>query len=303
MAIPDFQTIMLPLLDVAADGQEHAVGEVVAALADHFKLSPDELAQMLPSGTQRTFSNRTQWATSYLRNAGLLETTGRGRFRITAEGQAVVAKKLERVDIKFLMQYPAFVAFRAGSGKTSPPATPAAAAEQTPEEAFESAYRSIRTAVEQDLLARTKQMKPSWRFEQLVLQLMLAMGYGGPQEGAGHVTAKSGDEGVDGVINEDRLGLDTIYLQAKRWEAQVGRPLVQAFAGSLDGKHARKGVMITTSTFSPNARAFVAGIEKKIVLIDGAELARLMFEHNVGVADAAPPYVLKRVDLDFFEEA
>jgi restriction system protein len=301
MSIPDFQSTMLPLLELAADGQEHPVREVVAALADRFKLTPEELAQTLPSGTQGLFYNRTQWAASYLRNAGLLESTGRGRFRITAEGQAAIAKRPERVDIKFLLRYPAFVAFRARSGKTPEPAAPAAAAEQTPEEAFELAYRSLRADVEQDLLARTKQMKP-WLFEHLVLQLMLAMGYGGPQEGAGRVTPRSGDEGVDGVINEDRLGLDTIYLQAKRWEAQVGRPLVQAFAGSLDGKHARKGVMITTSTFSPDARAFVAGIEKRIVLIDGGELAHLMFEHNVGVADAAPPYMLKRVDIDFFEE-
>lgn len=302
MAIPDFQTIMLPVLELAADGQEHAVAEVVVALGERFKLSPEELSQMLPSGSQRTFSNRTQWATSYLRNAGLLEATGRGRFRITAEGQAVVAKKPERVDIKFLMQYPAFVAFRAGTGKATQPVSPTTVVEQTPEEAFEFAYLGLRATVEQELLARTKQLEPPSRFEQLVLQLMLAMGYGGPQEGAGKVTPKSGDEGVDGVINEDRLGLDTIYLQAKRWEAQVGRPLVQAFAGSLDGKHARKGVLITTSTFSPGARAYVAGIEKRIVLIDGAELAHLMFEHNVGVAAAASPYVLKRLDVDFFEE-
>jgi restriction system protein len=302
MAIPDYQTIMLPVLELAADGEEHAVGETVGALADRFGLSPEERAQLLPSGTQRTFSNRTRWAISYLRSAGLLETTGRGRFRCTAEGQAVIARKPGRVDNKFLMQYPAFVVYRARGRKASQPETLTPAAEQTPEEAFEFAYGSLRANVEQDLLARVKQMKP-WPFEHLVLQLMLAMGYGGPQEGAGRVTPKSGDEGVDGIIKEDRLGLDTIYLQAKRWEAQVGRPLVQAFAGSLDGKHARKGVMITTSTFSPDAHAFVAGIEKRIVLIDGAKLVHLMFEHNVGVADAAPPYVLKRVDVDFFDEA
>jgi restriction system protein len=302
MAIPDFQTIMLPLLELAADGAEHRVSESVGKLADRFGLTPEERAQMLPSGTQATFSNRTNWAVSYLRNAGLVESTGRGRYRITDVGRATLGERPERVDIKYLMRFPAFVAFRSGTGKPVEAATPPTAAELTPEEAFESAYRSLRATVEQDLLERVRKMAP-WSFEHLVLKLMLAMGYGGPQEGAGLVTAMSGDEGVDGVIDEDRLGLDTIYLQAKRWEAQVGRPLVQAFAGSLDGKHARKGVMITTSTFSADARAFVRGIEKRIVLIDGTELARRMFEHGVGVIDAAAPYVLKRVDVDFFEEA
>lgn len=302
MPIPDFQSIMLPLLELTADGVEHRSADADAALAGRFGLTLQERALLLPSGRQATFSNRLLWASSYLRNAGLLESTGRGRFRITDEGRFALAQKPARIDIKYLMRYPVFVAFRTGSGKALDPAAPVTPAEQTPEEAFESAYRSLRATVEQDLLDRVRQMTPV-RFELLVLRLMLAMGYGGPQEGAGHVTSMSGDEGVDGVINEDRLGLDTIYLQAKRWEAQVGRPVVQAFAGSLDGKHARKGVMITTSTFSPDARAFVKAIEKRIVLIDGAELARLMFDFSVGVADAAQPYVLKRVDLDFFEDA
>jgi len=302
MPIPDFQSIMLPLLELTAYGAEHRSADAGAALADRFGLTPAERAQLLPSGRQATFSNRLLWASSYLRNAGLLESTGRGRFRITDKGRTALAEKPARIDIKFLLRYPEFVAFRSRTGKPPGPTAPVTPAEQTPEEAFESAYQSLRVTVEQDLLERVRKMPP-WRFEQLVLQLMLAMGYGGPQESAGHVTSMSGDEGVDGVINEDRLGLDTIYLQAKRWEAQVGRPIVQAFAGSLDGKHARKGVMITTSTFSSDARAFVKGIEKRIVLIDGAELSRLMFDFGVGVADAARPYVLKRVDLDFFEDA
>ena len=302
MPIPDFQSIMLPLLELAVDGAEHRSADVDAALADRFGLTHEERTQLLPSGRQATFSNRLLWASSYLRNARLLESMGRGRFRITDEGRSALAQKPTRIDIKFLMRYPVFVAFRTGAGKTPGTAAPVTPVEQTPEEAFEFAYRSLRATVEQDLLERIRKIPP-FRFERLVLQLMLAMGYGGPQDGAGHVTSMSGDEGVDGVINEDRLGLDTIYLQAKRWEAQVGRPIVQAFAGSLDGKHARKGVMITTSTFSADARAFVKSIEKRIVLIDGAELARLMFDFGVGVAEAARPYVLKRIDLDFFEDA
>ena len=257
---------------------------------------------MLPSGRQATFANRVAWSTSYLRAGLLLEATGRGRFKITERGKAVLAQHPKRIDIPFLMQFPEFKAFREGSEKPAggPNAAPTpATADQTPEEAFESAFQSIRASVEQDLLARVKAASPPF-FEQLVVDLLVAMGYGGSQEDAGKAIGKSGDGGIDGVIKEDRLGLDTIYLQAKRWEGSVGRPVVQAFVGSLAGQHSRRGVMITTSDYTAEARSYVKGIEQQVILVSGAELARLMFEFGVGVTPVGSPYVLKRVDLDFF---
>ena len=302
LAIPDFQTLMLPLLRLAADGVEHTLAGSVDALAAEFALSPTELAQANPSGRARTFYNRVAWSTTYLRASLLIESTGRGRFRITPRGSSVLANAPSRIDIQYLMQFPEFKASRDGSSKPTgnagsaiPPSV------QTPEEEFESSYQSIRTSIEQDLLARVKAAKPTF-FEQLVVELLVAMGYGGTSADAGRAIGQSGDGGIDGVIKEDRLGLDTIYLQAKRWEGNVGRPVVQAFVGSLAGQHARRGVLLTTSDFSGEARKYVEGIEQRIILIDGVELARLMFEFGVGVAPVGAPYVIKRVDLDFFEE-
>jgi restriction system protein len=302
MAIPDFQSLMVPLLRLAADGAEHTLAESVAALASEFALSPVEQTQMNPSGRARTFYNRVAWASTYLRAALLLASTGRGRFRITERGSSVLSKEPERIDIPYLMQFEEFKSSRDGSGKApGETGTPPVAAEQTPEEAFEGSYQSIRTAVEQELITRVKAASPAF-FEQLVVDLLVSMGYGGSQADAGRAIGQSGDGGIDGVIKEDRLGLDSIYLQAKRWEGNVGRPVVQAFVGSLAGQHARRGVLITTSDFSGEARKYVEGIEQRIILIDGTELARLMFEFGVGVTPFGSPYVLKRVDLDFFDD-
>jgi len=306
MAIPDFQTIMLPLLRLAADGTDHTLGESVQAVADEFHLSPAERVQRQPSGSQTTIYNRVAWASSYLRYAGLLIATGRGHFRITEQGGGVLASPPGRVDVKYLMKFPEFKAYRARSGKggsttTSVDDAQIVAITETPDEAIASSYAAYRASVEQELLDRVKDADPSF-FEQLVVQLLVAMGYGGSQEDAGMAVGKSGDGGIDGVIKEDRLGLDTIYLQAKKWDGTVGRPVVHAFAGALAGKHARRGVLITTSTFSTDARAYVSSIEQRIVLIDGRELAKLMFEFGVGVAPSGPPYVMKRVDPDFFPE-
>lgn len=302
MAIPDFQALMLPIMQITADGAEHTLAASRDALADQFGLSADERAQLLPSGRQTTFANRVAWSSSYLRATLLLESTGRGRFRITARGRSVLAEGPKRIDISYLSQYPELKAFREGSGKPVAGAPSViAVAEQTPEETFEASYQILRAAVEQELIARVKAASPAF-FEQLVVDLLVAMGYGGSQADAGKAIGQSGDGGIDGVIKEDRLGLDTLYLQAKRWEGTVGRPVVQSFVGSLEGQHARRGVLITTSDFSSEARRYVLGIEKRIILIDGTELARLMFEFGVGVTPVGAAYVLKRVDLDFFDD-
>jgi restriction system protein len=302
MAIPDFQTIMLPVLRLTADGDDHTLAATRDQLAQEYGLTDDERAQLLPSGRQATFSNRVAWSTSYLRAAMLLEATGRGRFKITERGRSVLAQKPQRIDIPFLMQFAEFRAFREGPDKPAGgQVSPVAAVEQTPEETFEASYQSLRASVEQDLLGRVKTGSPRF-FEELVVDLLVAMGYGGSQADAGKAIGQSGDGGIDGVIKEDRLGLDTLYLQAKRWEGTVGRPVVQSFVGSLEGQHARRGVLITTSDFSAEARKYVQGIEKRIILIDGTELARLMFEFGVGVTPIGSPYVLKRVDLDFFDD-
>ena len=223
MAIPDFQSIMLPLLRLTADGAEHTLVGTVDALATQFRLTPDELAQLNAGGRARTFYNRVAWATSYLRAAVLLESTGRGRFRITDRGVGVLESPPTRIDIPYLARFEEFKALRAGSGKSVTDGGSAEAAAQTPQEQFESSYQGIRAAVEADLLSRVMAASPAF-FEQLVVDLLVAMGYGGSQADAGRAIGQSGDGGIDGVIKEDRLGLDTIYLQAKRWQATVGRP-------------------------------------------------------------------------------
>ena len=302
MAIPDFQTLMLPVLRLAADGTEHALAPTIDVLAAQFSLSDEDRAQLNPAGRARTFYNRVAWGSSYLRAALLLESTGRGRFKITERGRWVLAQSPKRIDISYLMQFPDFKALRDASRKTVAGTLPEVGlADQTPEETFEGSYETLRASVEQELISRVKAASPAF-FERLVVQLLVAMGYGGSQADAGKAVGQSGDGGIDGVIKEDRLGLDTIYLQAKRWEGTVGRPVVQAFVGSLEGQHSRRGVLITTSEFSAEARSYVKGIEKRIILIDGTELARLMFEFDVAVTPTGPPYVLKRVDLDFFDD-
>lgn len=299
--IPDFQTLMLPILVSSQDGADHVLATTREELAEDFHLSDAEKDQLLPSGRQTTFANRTAWATSYLRAGGLLESTGRGRFRITERGSAVLKQAPQKIDIPFLMQFAEFRAFRERSekqvGSSAAPVTQPA--DQTPEEAFEAAFQSIQASIEQDLLNRVKAASPAF-FEQLVVDVLVAMGYGGSHEDAGKAIGKSGDGGIDGVIKEDRLGLDTIYVQAKRWDSSVGRPVVQAFVGSLAGRHSRRGVIITTSDFTSEARSYVRDIEQQVILVNGAELARLMFEFGVGVTPVGTPYVLKRVDLDFF---
>jgi restriction system protein len=302
MAVPDFQTLALPLLQIAGDGLEHSTADARNVLAEKFKLSAADIEEMLPSGRQSRFSNRVAWAKSYMQQAGLLATPRRGSFQITDRGREVLKSPPERVDIKFLERYEEFAEFRKKHGgdttsSTSPIADPET---ETPEEALESAYAKMRASLAADILARVKSGSDKF-FERLVVELLLKMGYGESRTESGRVVGRSGDEGIDGIISEDRLGLDVVYLQAKKWEGTVGRPEIQKFVGALHGKRAKKGVFITTSNFSGEAMAYVEHIDPKVVLIDGHRLAEFMVDFEVGVATART-YYAKRVDSDYFEE-
>jgi restriction system protein len=294
---------MLPLLKFAGDKREHSLREAIDALADHFGLSDDERRDLLPSGRQEVFNNRVGWARTYLTKAGLLQSTRRGHFAIAPRGLEVLADNPSRLDVRFLERFEEFRRFRALRGTRSGSARREASEaelDETPEEALEAAYGRLRDNLAADILQQVKSASPSL-FEKLVVELLLKMGYGGSRWDAGRTIGRSGDEGIDGIINEDRLGLDIIYIQAKRWEATVGRPEVQKFAGALPGQRAKKGVMITTSSFSSEARGFAAQIENKIVLIDGDQLAELMIDHNLGVSPMAS-YEVMKVDTDYFTE-
>jgi restriction system protein len=299
--IPDFQTLMLPLLKLCADGAEHSKQDAVPALAKAFDLSEEDLAELLPTGRQGKFDNRVGWTKSYLKQAGLLEFTKRGVFRITELGRQVLAENPERIDVKYLDRFEGFKAFRTGSGKkeTVQP-TQEIIQESTPEELLEAGYKQLRAQLTFDLLQQVKTASPVF-FEHLVVDLLVRMGYGGTREDAGRVLGKSGDGGIDGIINEDRLGLDVIYLQAKRWENDVGRPEIQKFVGALAGHNANKGVFLTTSSYTKEARDYASKVSSKVVLIDGAMLADLMVDYGLGVATVTS-YDIKRIDSDYFAD-
>ncbi|MGO8932438.1 MAG: restriction endonuclease [Terracidiphilus sp.] len=303
MAIPDYQSLMLPVLELASKG-ETSVPAAETEVATRFDLSDNERQQMLPSGKQRVLSNRIHWAKFYLTRAGLLESPKRGRFVITTAGQQVLAKPPAQLNTQFLLTIPAFQDFyRGDDGETAvspqveiaPPAT-------TPEETVEAAYNAAQAALRADLLERILQNSPSF-FERAIVDLLVAMGYGGSHRNASEQLGKSGDGGVDGVINEDVLGLDRVYVQAKRYAPgnAVGRPEIQAFTGSLVGLGASKGVFVTTSTFSPQAIEFASKIPQRVILIDGKRLTELMIEHTVGVRSSRV-LDFKRLDEDFFSD-
>lgn len=304
MAVPDYQAIMLPLLNLAGDGKEHTLRSAIEALGDHFGLSEDERKELLPSGRQATFDNRVGWARTYLKKAGLIESPKRGVLRITKRGKQVLSKHPSSLNVSFLEQFEGFQEFRAlrhddSNGEVQKAAV---AEEATPEESLESAHQKLKSDLAIELLQTMKELSPSF-FEKLVVDVLVKMGYGGTRQDAGRAVGKSGDDGIDGIIKEDRLGLDTIYVQAKRWtDSAIGRPEVQKFAGALQGHRARKGIFITTSSFTKEAHEYVSRIDSKIVLIDGAGLAKLMIDHNVGVATIAT-YEVKRIDSDYFQEA
>jgi len=301
MPVPDFQSLMLPLLTLAGDGQEHSLRSAIDKLADEFGLSDEERKQLLPSGRQRTFDNRVGWARTYMAKAGLLRAPRRAHFQITERGASVLNQKPPAINIAFLRQYPEFVKFQGGGAEQPAVAPkPGPGSEQTPEEEIEAAYQRISEELAEQLLEVVKKCSPGF-FERLVIDLLVRMGYGGTRRDAGQAGGGTGDGGIDGIINADRLGLDVVYVQAKRWEGTVGRPQIQSFVGALHGQHARKGVFITTSDFSQAARSYASTIDSKIVLIDGTTLAQHMVDYNIGVSTVAT-YELKRVDSDYFEE-
>jgi len=307
MPVPPFQELFLPTLKFLSDGKDRDKSEVADHLIGIFPLTTDEINDVLPSGRQTKFMNRIAWTRTYFAKAGLVEPTSRGRFRITQRGIDLLATGLEKMDVRTLKQYPEFAAFQkssASTGELSVPETaiPMATTDETPEERLETSYQSLKKELGEILLQQVLQSSPAF-FEQLVIDVLVAMGYGGSRADAGRAirTGQSGDEGIDGVIKEDRLGLDQIYLQAKRWQNPVGRPQVQHFVGSLVGKSAHKGVMLTTSRFTDEARQFVKHLPQRVVLIDGEELANLMIEFNVGV-NPTTSYTVKKLDMDYFEE-
>ena len=299
VTIPDFQSLMLPLLRYAADGKEYSLREAIEALADEFHLSDAERRELLPSGSQSAFDNRVGWSRTYLKKAGLLSSPRRSYFQITSRGQEVLASNPARINIGFLRQFPEFLEFQRGQSKDSEVSIADGTELITPEESIESAYQRARATLAADLLQTIKDCSPDF-FERLVVDLLVRMGYGGTRKDAGRAIGRSGDGGIDGIINEDRLGLDVVYIQAKRWDStSVGRPEIQKFAGALQGQRARKGIFLTTSTFSKDAQEFVSRIESKIVLMDGETIAQLMIDYGVGVNTVAT-YELKRVDSDYF---
>ena len=304
MPVPDFQTIMLPLLRFAADGTEHSMSDAREALAQEFALTLEERAELLPSGRVRRFDNRVAWAKVYLTRGGLLISERRAHFSISPRGREVLLKPIERIDISFLEQFPEFRDFRtrtAADGDATSELPPGITeSPETPEESLERAYRSIQNELTLEVLARVKTASPSF-FESLVVDLLLKMGYGRRLAEAGRVVGGVGDEGIDGIISEDKLGLDNIYIQAKRWDGSVGRPELQKFVGALHGKRARKGVFITTGTFTADAREYVSQIDPRIVLIDGRQVAAYMVEYGLGVTTRTA-YEIKRIDSDYFVE-
>jgi restriction system protein len=309
MPIPDFESLMRPLLDHLADGIDHTTGETIDALARDFRLSEEELSELLPSGKQARFKNRIAWAKFYLKKAGMVESPRRGVYRISPNGLTLLHTHSGPVSIEVLEQVPEFREFLASSRRASQEEGQdlsgkkqfiSASSDLTPEELLEKGFSQLTGQVAAELLEKIRQASPEF-LETLVLDLLLALGYGGSRRDAGRHVGRTGDGGVDGLINEDRLGLETIYFQAKRWEGTVGRPEIQKFAGALQGQRARKGIFITTSSFTKEALEYVCNIDSKIVLIDGPELTRRMIDHGVGVTTVTS-YEVKRVDSDYFVE-
>jgi restriction system protein len=304
MPVPDFQTVMRPLLSLLDDGRERPVAELRSALAREFNLSAADLEEELPSGRAKTFANRVGWATTYLYRCRLLDRPRRSVYRITDRGREVLTNHPDRVDLSVLSQFEEFHEFRRprndplGATVTDTAQVGAGPDDATPEERIAAAYEELRSAVAGELLDRVLEQAPDF-FERLVLDVLSAIGYGGSLDNAAVRLGRTGDEGVDGVIREDRLGLDLIYVQAKRWQNTVGRPDIQRFVGALQGQRATKGVFITTSTFSADAIAYAEGVSPRVVLVDGRQLAGLMIDYGVAVT-VDTRYELKKIDQDYF---
>lgn len=303
MPIPGFQTMMLPLLQYMADGKEHSNREALDALADQFELSDEERKELLPSGQDFVFRNRLAWARTHVKAAGLIDSSKRGIYVITKTGMDLLTRQPEAINLRLLQTFEAYREFRIrhksdkkiigrkGKGEEET---------KTPEEQLEEAYGILRDNLINQILEQLKGSSASF-FEKVVVEVLVKMGYGGSRKDAGQAIGKTGDEGIDGIIKEDRLGLDIIYIQAKKWEDPISRPEIQKFAGALQGKRARKGVFITTSRLCNTAVQFVDGIDSKIILIDGRQLAQYMIDFNVGVT-AEAVYELKKIDSDYYTD-
>jgi restriction system protein len=302
--IPDFQTLMLPLLKHLSDGKEHKLRDTIISLSDQFKLTETERSMLLPSGNQAIIDNRIGWARTYLKKARLLENPKRGVIFISDNGRKVLSNNPEKIDLNFLKSLPEFKEWQdsyQNSNENVAGITDVVNAAATPDEVLDSAYREIHRTLAQDLLSKIKEGSPAF-FEKLVVELLVRMGYGGSIKDAGEATKLTNDEGIDGIIKEDKLGLDVIYIQAKRWDTQpVGRPDIQSFVGALDGQRATKGVFITTSRFAENAKNYVKTISKKVILIDGEQLTSYMIEYGLGV-NTSITYEIRKLDNNFFGE-
>lgn len=298
MSVPNYESIMLPLMKLASDGHEHSLREAIDKLAKEFGLTDEEKRQLLPSGRQEIFDNRVGWARTYLKKAGLLEITRWGYFKITGQGLELLKENPQKIDVNLLYRYDDFRKFKALRREKKKIERKVGVEEGTPEEELEKAYENVRNNLASELLQQAKQTSPNL-FEHIVLKLLVKMGYGGSLKDAARAVGGIGDEGIDGIIKEDKLGLDTIYIQAKRWQGTVGRPQIQKFAGALAGHHAKRGIFITTSDYTKEARDYVQVIDSRIILIDGNELAQLMIDYNVGVSPV-DIFELKRIDSDYF---
>jgi restriction system protein len=304
VAIPDYQSLMLPVLQEASSG-EIRISDVVDSLGRKLVLTDDDLAETLPSGKQSTFSNRVHWAKTYLKQAGLVEATRRAHFRITDRGRQVIAEGIPKIDVAYLQKFSEFRAFRERATDDANTATvehpTPAKSDQTPDDLMRKLGQEINNSLGMDIVDRIMNASPAF-FERVVVRLLLAMGYGGSLAEAGKAIGKSGDDGIDGVIDQDTLGLDRIYIQAKRYksESSIGSGAIRDFFGSLDMHKATKGLFVTTSSFSKSAVETAEKLGKRIVLIDGVQLAKLLVKFNVGCR-LEDTVEIKKIDEDFFE--
>ncbi len=303
--IPSYEEIMLPLLRLLSDKNEHSLQEADDKLSEHFNLTESERGELLPSGQQPVFRNRLGWARTYMKKAGLLTTPSRAKFVITERGLSLLNENPKEISAQYLTRYQEFVDFKSikktkdnGEELDGNEFIPT---DKTPEEALEYAYQKLRFELAKEVIDVVKNCSPGF-FEKLVVDLVVRMGYGGSRKDAGEALGKSGDGGIDGIVKEDKLGLDTIYLQAKRWENSVPVKEIRDFTGALASKKAKKGIFITTSSFPQSVYDFVNQVEYKIVLINGEQLANLMIEYNVGLS-SVNEYQVKKIDFDYFEEA
>lgn len=300
MTIPSYEEMMLPVLSFAGDKKEHTSDEFFEQIKKVFNITEEEASILLPSGKQSVVANRVGWARTYLKKAGLLVSQQRARFIVTERGLAVLDEKPEAITDKFLMKFPEFQEFQnRHKEKTESNVIPDEQT-KTPLEMLEDGYSTLQSDLADELLVAIAKCSPRF-FENLVMELLVGMGYGGSIADAGQTVGKTGDGGIDGIIKEDKLGLDVVYIQAKRWEGSVGSREIRNFVGALEGQRANKGVFITTSVFTQEAEAYVRQIQKRVILIDGQQLAQLMIDFNIGVS-LEKSYLVKRVDHDFFEE-